>query len=222
MILDDHISALRATGDDGDPTLAQATRVRLRRSLERDHGTRRQLLSAAVGVLFAATASWALATGQLQKLWRRAEHDVTPARILPHAAAPRPAPSQQLVVMSPPPPVAEPTQPLAPKPVHRAIAKPAAPIEVLYRKAHELHFHGDDYAAALAAWDDYLATEPSGRFAIEARYNRALCLVRLGRLAEARDALDPFARGEVQPAGYRRDEAKALVDKIASGLNGTP
>ena len=78
--------------------------------------------------------------------------------------------------------------------------------------------------AALAAWDAYLAAEPNGQLVVEATYNRALCLVRLGRLADARTALLPFARGEVAPAGYRRAEAKALIERIdrrTNSLNGT-
>jgi hypothetical protein len=96
----------------------------------------------------------------------------------------------------------------------------AAEAEALYRAAHELHFHGDDVAAALAAWDAYLAASPHGAFAIEARYNRALCLVKLGRLAEARDGLAPFAAGDVAPAGYRRDEAARLIERIDHRIGG--
>jgi hypothetical protein len=98
-----------------------------------------------------------------------------------------------------------------PRPPRRAV--PA--VEVLYRRAHELHFHGGDPAAALAAWDAYLAAEPDGQFSIEARYNRALLLVRLGRYADARAALAPYARGEVVPAGYRQAEAEQLVERLA-------
>jgi hypothetical protein len=87
------------------------------------------------------------------------------------------------------------------------------PIEALYRKAHELHFRGADHAAAIAAWDAYLAAEPTGRFVAEARYNRALLLIRVGRYAEARAALEPYARGEVA-GGYRRAEASQLVERL--------
>jgi hypothetical protein len=79
----------------------------------------------------------------------------------------------------------------------------------LYRAAHRLHFSERDPAAALVAWDAYLAADPAGAFALEARYNRALCLVRLGRTAEAREALLPFARGV--SGGYRKSEARALL-----------
>jgi hypothetical protein len=82
----------------------------------------------------------------------------------------------------------------------------------LYKEAHRLHFVERNAAAALRAWDDYLRADPRGRFATEAHYNRALCLVRLGRSAEARSALDAFARGAF--GGYRKTEARALLDAL--------
>ena len=51
--------------------------------------------------------------------------------------------------------------------------------------------------------------DPEGPLVLEARYNRALCLVRLGRTAEARAALLPFADGTL--AHYRQAEARALI-----------
>src|SRR5690606_9995452 len=66
---------------------------------------------------------------------------------------------------------------------------PVDPEEARYRAAHETHFVARDWSRALRAWDDYLAAYPKGRFAPEARYNRALALVRLGRRDEAREAL---------------------------------
>lgn len=92
-------------------------------------------------------------------------------------------------------------------------APTATPVDALYRRAHELHFRGDDTAAALAAWDAYLGAEPAGRFAIEARYNRALLWIRMGRYRDAHAALLPFARGEV--SGYRQEEAATLVARLA-------
>ncbi|WP_156338817.1 tetratricopeptide repeat protein [Chondromyces crocatus] len=67
-------------------------------------------------------------------------------------------------------------------------------------------------AAALGAWDAYLREDPRGRFATEARYNRALCLVRLGRAGEARSALESFARGAF--GGYRQADAQKLLDAL--------
>ncbi|MEZ4224432.1 MAG: hypothetical protein R3B13_26015 [Polyangiaceae bacterium] len=79
----------------------------------------------------------------------------------------------------------------------------------LYRAAHRAHFGGEAPAIALAAWDRYLAAAPRGRFALEASYNRAICLVRLGRTSEARQALAPFADGRF--GEYRRSSAEALL-----------
>ena len=84
----------------------------------------------------------------------------------------------------------------------------------LYRVAHQLHFHGKDPGAALAAWNAYLASQPSGRFAVEARYNRAMSLVRLRRYRDALTALQPFARGDIMPAGYRQSEAQRLAARL--------
>ncbi len=120
-----------------------------------------------------------------------------------------------------PPPSPDPA--VAPTPVAPAEPAQSPEIEALYRAAHELHFRGGDVAKALAAWDAYLAAEPSGRFLVEATYNRAIVLVKLKRYAEAKAALGPFARGDVTPAGYRQAEAKALLDRITAmnGSNGS-
>jgi hypothetical protein len=82
----------------------------------------------------------------------------------------------------------------------------------LYRVAHRSHFVDHDFVAALRAWDAYLEAAPSGRFVLEARYNRALCLVRIGRTNEARTALTPFANGQF--GSYRQGEARALIDAM--------
>ncbi|MCU0686932.1 MAG: hypothetical protein MUF34_32580 [Polyangiaceae bacterium] len=104
----------------------------------------------------------------------------------------------------------------APAPVAAPSAGPndgAAPsADDLYERAHRAHFGGRDPAAALAAWNAYLAAAPRGRFALEARYNRALTLVRLGRRDEAARALEPFAAGDF--GGYRQNEAKRLLPSL--------
>jgi hypothetical protein len=82
----------------------------------------------------------------------------------------------------------------------------------LYRTAHRAHFQEHDSARALSAWNDYLRAAPNGSFAMEARYNRGLCLVRLSRAAEARSALEPFAKGRY--GGYRQAEAQKLIDAL--------
>jgi hypothetical protein len=78
-----------------------------------------------------------------------------------------------------------------------------------YRVAHEAHFRGTDPKAALAAWDAYLAKFPNGRLVLEARYDRALILIKLRRFSDARAALKPFAEGT-----YRRAEAIKLLAAI--------
>jgi hypothetical protein len=229
MKLEDLVGAVRAADGD-DPELAAVTQIRLRRSLEVHARGRHQLagIATAIAILFGGTVSWALATGRAAALWAPAPPP-TPAVVpppdpspapAPHrralATAPRPMPPPETVVPEPAPPAPEPAPP-APEPVKPPprIASPPAPVELLYRKAHELHFHGGDPAATLAAWDAYLAAEPDGRFSVDARFNRAIVLVRLGRYAEARAALEPFARGEVEPEGYRQREAGQLVERLA-------
>lgn len=82
----------------------------------------------------------------------------------------------------------------------------------LYRTAHRAHFEGGNPAKAMSAWDAYLGFAPSGTFALEARYNRAICLVRMGRKGEARVALSPFAQGVY--SGYRKNEATLLLAEL--------
>ena len=79
-----------------------------------------------------------------------------------------------------------------------------------YGQAHEAHFVANAPAEALGLWDAYLRRYPRGTFVPEARFNRALCLLRLGRRDEALTALRPFAAGEL--AGYRQREAATLID----------
>jgi len=81
-----------------------------------------------------------------------------------------------------------------------------------YQAAHRAHFVDRDPVAALPAWDAYLRDFPAGAFALEARYNRGIALVRLGRHDEARAVLQPFARGEVD--GYRAASARQLLEAL--------
>jgi hypothetical protein len=82
----------------------------------------------------------------------------------------------------------------------------------LYAAAHHAHFVERDPGKALRAWDAFLAVAPEGSLAPEARYNRALALVRLDRRAAARRALEPFAEGRY--GSYRMREARALIEAL--------
>ena len=97
-------------------------------------------------------------------------------------------------------------------------ASPNADLELeSYRAAHRSHFDSGNPALSLEAWNRYLEEFPAGRFASDARFNRALCLIRLGRHAEATVALEPFA--SAPPGSYRQSEAESLLQGLgAAGL----
>lgn len=89
----------------------------------------------------------------------------------------------------------------------------AAPAELeAYERAHRAQFDERDASRALGLWNDFLRRYPASRWDSDVRYNRALCLVRLHRVEEARRALEPFARGG---SGYRQTEAVALLAALA-------
>ncbi len=125
------------------------------------------------------------------------------------ALAPAVSPTEPSVALSAGPRAAEP----APRPE----VAPAASVtkkdesDALYRVAHEAHFVEQNPQKALKAWDAYLAA-PGGRFSSEARYNRALTLIRLGRRDEAKSALRPFAAGKA--GSYRQHEASQLIEAL--------
>jgi hypothetical protein len=153
-------------------------------------------------------------------------------RPVPIASSPAAPPASAIVAAAPPPvaiaapPARDTPTPSAgvtvPEPPAAAASAPRADDPEgtrLYAEAHRAHFVDRDPAAALRAWDAYLAARPDGVLAPEARYNRALTLVRLGRRDEAREALRPFAAGEM--GGYRQKDAAALLDALA-GANPPP
>ena len=220
------IAAVRAAGDDVEAGAPQATVLRVRRSLEARARRPRiwAAIAAALGISSIGGVAFAIATGRIA-LGAKPEPHAAPA-VRPFVAAqqePRRAPLRASAAPLPAPaPIELPAPapaPAPPPPPPVAAVHPAAgpshrtEIEAAYRRAHELHFRGSDPAAALAAWDDYLRIDPAGRFAAEARFNRAIDLIRLGRYDLARAALAPFARGD-EPGGYRRDEAQQLIDRL--------
>ena len=110
--------------------------------------------------------------------------------------------------------VASAPEPLPPPVLEPETSEPRRSADLAaYREAHRLHFGRRDFATALTAWDAYLAGQPHGTFAVEALYNRAICLLRLGRKDEARRALVPFAQGAMQNH-YRQSEAIELLEAL--------
>ncbi|WP_437629458.1 tetratricopeptide repeat protein [Sorangium sp. So ce854] len=126
--------------------------------------------------------------------------------VAPPARAPSIAPSAAGPAKASQPPASD------PQAIQRPPTGPDA--DALYQAAHRAHFVDRNPSAALAAWNEYLAAAPRGRFAVEAQYNRALCLVRLGRTDEARRALEPFARGAF--GGYRQTESRSLLEAMSN------
>ncbi len=141
----------------------------------------------------------------------------TPSAAAPSAAAPSAAAPQASTPQAHAKFAANPT----PQPPHKSerqtantqdrakiLAQDKADFEAAYR-AHE-----SGASHAVAAWDEYLKRHPTGRFVPEARYARAVALVRAGRTAEARAALLPFAKAP--PGSYRRTDARRLLEMLES------
>lgn len=126
--------------------------------------------------------------------------------------APQPAAIRVRATVSNPPARAATLAPASTSPEERS-APPRDPSEAdVYARAHKLHFEGTDPGVALTAWDDYLTRFPGGRFVPDARYNRAIDLLKLQRYAEARAALAPFADGTF--GGYHAEDARELLRSI--------
>jgi hypothetical protein len=193
-----------------------------------------------IAATLATVSAWGAASGKAPELWDtvtrtlglKSSSDPTstapPARLersssglrrsAEVASKQRPAVAAEPSVApeTPEPSTAERSAAAAEAPAASAsVARPKAapdPAHELYRRAHHAHFSEQDPARALGLWESYLREAPRGRFAVEARYNRALCLVRLGRHAEARSALEPFAKGAA--GSYRQHEAEQLLEAL--------
>lgn len=231
----DSLRALRdqaALAEDG----GEATRLRIARTYALRAASRRRVVASALALAAALLTGTALAyfiarggsspahlpaaDGQDDATWRRrlSKVEILPrTSALPDAAMTQPnlgripLRSGARRVADAGSTGAEPaTPPSPPQATHRA----AQAIDALYVTAHRLHFRGAP-SAALAAWDAYLATGPRGPRALEASYQRALTLSRLGRRDEAVAALLPFARG--MRGGFRQREAALLIERLAEG-----
>jgi TolA-binding protein len=203
------------------------TRARVMASLHQGKLRRRTRLAfiLPIAACLAAGTAWGTATGRLPAAFRALSEVMVPRSkpAAPKKLTPAVTKSAPLALPAPPPPAppVEEIEPAAP-PVAAVSAKPAPSTSSsasfqdadgdLYRLAHEAHFAQHDYARALTAWEAYLRAAPGGRLATEARYNRAICLLRLGRDADARQALAPFAAGKM---GYRQNEARELLDELS-------
>lgn len=222
------------TADDGGD--GRFTRARVMASLHQGKVKRRTRLAfiLPIAACLAAGTAWGAATGRLPAVFRavgqlvgysskpsapKTEEHRAPVAAKGPSVAETQVPSPPLDVPAEPVAVATPEPlKLAPAPSARVSAVPSSSAAFqdadgdLYRLAHEAHFASHDYARALAGWNAYLQAAPGGRLATEARYNRAICLLRLGRDAEARQALEPFASGKL---GYRQNEARELLDELS-------
>jgi hypothetical protein len=214
-----------SNGDSADP---QPTRGRILASIARRRRRRQTWTRVTVTIvgLLALSSAWAAASGRMPALWRSLVHRIaggaaaSPAHrpAAPTARPDVPATSQPTASAAPVVGSAQATEGPAARRRAPTVA-PRAPEEPdregqIFRDAYHDHFVTRDPAAALAGWDHYLRVAPGGRFALEASYNRALCLVRLGRRAEAIVALTPFADGV--RGDYRQREARRLIDALAA------
>lgn len=230
-LLGEAVHALREEGV-SDDAQHRFTRARVMASLHQGTVKRRTRLAFVlpIAATFVATSAWGVSSGRAI-VWieeirtvfgfpsepappSQAPKGKTPTRV-PRALEAKPqAPVEPAPVI--PEPVPEEPRKVEPERIPGpASAAPDAGLDAeleLYRTAHRAHFTDQNSAAALAAWDAYLAKAPKGRFVLEARYNRALCLVRLERTAEAKTALEPFARGAY--GSYRKREASELLEVL--------
>jgi hypothetical protein len=234
--IDDELAALAGAlrEETAEAAAPAATRARVLGSAAQ--GDRRAALAlaaaAVLGIALGAPTVWAWSTGRLDPWLYPREQPAAPEAPADDHRVPRrgtPPPGRAELVM----PRALAPEATAPEPeialgadvpveaeavaASDDTARPArAPVDPVERRAydaaHALHFRDRDPAGALGAWDRYLASYPRGHFAVEARWNRALCLVRLDRRGEARAALAPFASGA--PEGYRTREATALLEAL--------
>ena len=231
--------AVRALRDEtaGRPVPSELTRARIMGSV-RDRQRRRVTwvtIAVPLAAVLAVGTALATASGGFEQAWQRLMPSVERETELPEPAAqPNPVP----VAVEEPPVVEEPDAGTQPDEADEEEAHSEAvgsggrgqtaatvasrkPVDQdpqgVYRAAHRAHFEQRDYGAALTSYERYLSAAPSGRFALEASYNRALCLARLGRADQAVRALQPFAQGRF--GSYRQREAASLIEALRGPVN---
>lgn len=226
-LLSEAARALRCETDFDDES-GKFTRARVLGSLHQTTVRRRTRFAFVLPLAasFVAATAWGTVSGHTQQIASSVARVLgfsveapEPPREKPRAKrAGKPAPPKASVAppsapVAPVPPPLEPEKPPPEKPVLAPAPSSAIdPTHHLYRAAHHAHFVEQDCRRAEKAWSTYLNRAPNGRFAPEARYNRAICMIRLGEHEAARAALTPFARGEY--GSYRQREAQALIEAL--------
>ncbi len=216
--------ALRASAGEADGGRGAETLTRVLHTLRRRERTRRVgRIVVPVAFLLLATSVWAITSGRVPSPLKRDQHraDVGPTARSSRATAGTTPVLEPLPSPEPPPTVPSPLPealPMIPRSRHpvaavgREVASTSA--DDIYGQAHIAHFERGDFAAALSLWDRYLAITPLPPFAVEARFNRAIALLRLGQSDVAAAALRPFVEGDY--GSYRRDEARRLLQAIGA------
>lgn len=210
------------------PDAGEETRQRVLQSLDRAANARRTRRTVGFMAACLATSSalayYLVATREVHEQPQRPERQTSVPHAAPVPEVTRTPSADKPVEVSPRAVPARKKRRAVPTPLvvqeDSAVSDVAAPAPDpkqqagLYATAQRLHFRGAPHAA-LDAWDAFLAAAAPGPLASEARYNRAVTLLRLGRTSEARDALVPFARGDF--ADFRKADAALLLRQLTMG-----
>ncbi len=105
-----------------------------------------------------------------------------------------------------------------PKPTSPASKQAEVPEDhtalLTYQAAHRAHFQAGDCAGAARGYRKYLREQPAGTFALEAKYNLGVCLIRMGQNADAKRLLQPFADGA--HGDYRKEKSQELIEALGN------
>jgi len=193
-----------------NPVDAGQLRVRIVTSLQTKADRSRWRLGQVIAafVLAAASSAWAVGryAPQIEQLVHRtfagSKRIAKPSAVriaVPPAKVPEAPPSPgatdivpALTVKETPTAVSEKPTPqrekrmeVLPEPVMDEVSNEDAQELDAYQAAHDAHFKTQDYRIAQMLWLQYLQSFPNGRLAPEAKYNRAVALLRLGDQEQA-------------------------------------
>jgi hypothetical protein len=224
------IRALRASGS-GTRLQRESIRARVLFAASNRGRVKRILFRWALplAATLVISSAWAASLGYLGRPWRALRgvfgiHDAAPPAPIGRAERAMPAMAEQVqphltiddLPLAPATPEAprraRGSRPPTTSSASASFVTAPAEADALYAAAHRAHFVDRDPIAAIAAWDAYLRVAPDGLLAPEARYNRALALVRVGRHSEASAALRAFVEGRY--GGYRQREATQIVEAL--------